>query len=111
MCLYLLYSLRRKDLFTGNYKKGSSVSSGGERFQIVDDVIRGLLSDGDGPSESSMRGLLPLVAKIQSIDGNNKSGPVLLLWEYFFKKMNSTFYIPGSKLNTNIVMRYVLRYK
>lgn len=80
-------------------------STAGEKFEVVDDVLRGLLLEGEGPNEAAMRNLIPLVSKIQAACGHMRSGPVMFLWEYFYKKINSAFYIPGSKLNSNIVMR------
>lgn len=76
-----------------------------DNFEVVDDVIRGVLFEGDEPSEASLRSLMPLVHKIQAACQHIPSRPITHLWEFFYKKIHSSFYIPGSKLNCGLALR------
>ena len=50
-------------------------------------------------SESELRTVLLLVENILKSDWEERTEPLALLWEYFHKRMNSSFLVPGASIS------------
>lgn len=57
------------------------------------------------PNESDLRVFLYFAEIILNSDWEMRTEPLVLLWEYFNKKLNSLFYIAGSSITGLAVMR------
>lgn len=57
--------------------------------------------------EANMRVYLALLEKTVIKYWEPKSEIIIQLWEYFQKRLNNTFYVPGSNLDSMTIMRYV----
>lgn len=58
-------------------------------------------------TESLMRTCLTFIEKICIDIWEPKVEPLVLLWEYFQKKLNNSFYIPGTTPDSLAVVRYI----
>ncbi|XP_054272985.1 protein MMS22-like [Macrosteles quadrilineatus] len=71
-------------------------------YSLLETIVRGLLSS--NVSEAHLRVYLVFLEKIliKYFDPDPKT--IIILWEFFLKKLNSTFYVPGSSIDTIAVM-------
>lgn len=86
-----LYEYTPKGIHLGKY---SLIKS---NFTLLDDLVKSYLAK--NPSEASLRKHVPIIHSIISLWSHEKSESIVLLWEFFYKKINSSFYIPGAKLD------------
>lgn len=65
--------------------------------------MKGLLSS--DVIETDMRVYLVLIEKIITKYWSPKSEIIVLFWEHFQKRINSSFHVPGSPLDSMAIMR------
>lgn len=56
--------------------------------------------------ESKMRVYLHLVENILNIGWELRTEPLILLWEYFHKRLNSSFFVPGAPISGLAIIRW-----
>lgn len=52
-----------------------------------------------------MRIYLNLIESVLNLDWEMRTEPLILLWEYFQKKLNAHFFIPGGAISGLAVLR------
>lgn len=52
-----------------------------------------------------MRIYLNLIESILKLDWEMRTEPLILLWEYFHKKLNLQFFVPGGNISGLAVIR------
>lgn len=96
-----LYGFNRSGTFEGANSKNSSERH--ENFELLEPLFKAVLREDQ--SEENMRVLLFIVSEVLTDWWPPKSEILMLLWEYFHKKINSNFFIAGQNLNSLAVMR------
>ncbi|XP_046669510.1 protein MMS22-like isoform X2 [Homalodisca vitripennis] len=76
--------------------------SNSSNYPLLETIMRGLLNS-DVP-EAHLRVHLTFVERIITKYWEPKSEIIVLLWEYFQKRLNSTFFVPGSSVESMAIM-------
>lgn len=71
-------------------------------FSLLEIVLKGILSK--EVSETQLRIVLSLLSDILIVFWEPRTEPVILLWEYFQKRLNAPFYLPGMSLQNMEVL-------
>lgn len=72
-------------------------------YKLLECILREVLKT-DVP-ESMMQLYIPLICNLCLDIWEPKSEPVILLWDYFQRRLNNTFYLPGAPLDKIAVIR------
>lgn len=75
-----------------------------DNHEYLENVLRQFLN-GD-PSEEQLRFMISLLLPILADWWPTRNEVLMLFWEYFHKKLNSSFFLPGSAPSTLAVIRY-----
>ncbi|XP_066901349.1 protein MMS22-like [Halyomorpha halys] len=87
--LWFLHHIARLSIFTGETSSSYSLLESNLKFMFNQDI-----------NESNLRICMFFIEKLCLEIWEPKPQIVLILWEYFYKNINSSFYVPGAPPNT-----------
>jgi hypothetical protein len=96
--LVKVYGFNYKGVFTG---PGTSEST--DNFELLENLTKTYLKEDQ--SEENMRVLLFIISEVLTEWWLPKSDILMVFWEYYQKKISSSFFIAGQNLNTLAVSR------
>jgi hypothetical protein len=74
-------------------------------YPQLEAVLKSCVSADSTVTEVQLRVIVRLVTALVTEWWEPRSEPVMILWEYYHRRLNSAFFIPGAALDTIAIMR------
>jgi hypothetical protein len=74
-------------------------------YPQLEAVLKSCVSADSTVTEVQLRVIVRLVTALVTEWWEARSEPVMILWEYYHRRLNSAFFIPGAALDTLAIMR------
>ncbi|PNF31542.1 hypothetical protein B7P43_G00781 [Cryptotermes secundus] len=104
-CLWLLVHLAQLNGYT---EEGQYVGTGSGRVESnypqLEAALKSCVSADSTVTEVQLRVIVRLVTALVTEWWEARSEPVMILWEYYHRRLNSAFFIPGAALDTIAIM-------
>jgi len=74
-------------------------------YPQLEAVLKVCVSADSNVTEPQLRVIIQLVTTLVTEWWEARSEPVMILWEYYHRRLNSAFFVPGAAPDTLAVMR------
>lgn len=74
-------------------------------YPQLEAVLKACVTADSSVTETQLRVIIHLVMTLVTEWWEPRSEPVMILWEYYHRRLNSAFFVPGAAPDTMAVMR------